>query len=121
MKTISSTSITSTNGVTLISCIGACRRARPRRPAPGLAGVVTLAAIAGSSSAQSGSHVDLARYDCGELVRKGFELLAEARGIRRELVVEHDGGNCRQETERGGKQGFRNARCDDGQIGVLGR
>ena len=45
MKMISSTSITSTNGVTLISCMGVCLRARLRRPPPGLAGGWTLAAM----------------------------------------------------------------------------
>jgi hypothetical protein len=38
IKMMSSTSITSTNGVTLISCMGLCLRARPRRPPPGRAG-----------------------------------------------------------------------------------
>jgi hypothetical protein len=45
MKMMSSTSITSTNGVTLISCMGVCLRARLRRPPPGLSGGWTLAAM----------------------------------------------------------------------------
>src|SRR5437763_6705996 len=87
MKTISSTSITSTNGVTLISCIGLCLRARLRRPPPGRCGVGMLAAM-GSIPLGSGAYVDLTRHDGRELVGEGFEPLAQARAVGRKLVVE---------------------------------
>ena len=65
MKMMSSTSITSTNGVTLISCIGACLRARLRRPPPGRCGVGMLAAMGSDPSRVVTWKLP---YLCGEVV-----------------------------------------------------
>src|ERR1043165_2870857 len=86
MKMMSSTSITSTKGVTLISCMGVCLRARLRRPPPGLDGGWTLAAMGALRC--SGAYVDLPRDDRRELVGKGFQSLTQPRRVGRELVVE---------------------------------
>src|SRR5262245_66449039 len=102
MKTMSNTSITSTKGVTLISCIGVWPRARPRRP-PLARPVLRLAPI---GFAPSGAHVDLARHDGGEFIGKGLEPLAQGRRVGGKLVVEDDRRDRRQQTERRGKQGL---------------
>src|SRR6185312_11411127 len=103
MKIISSTSITSTIGVTLISLIGALRprRRRPRPPPPP---IFTLAPMC------SGPHVDLTRYDRGELVGKGVQTLRDRRRIGGKFVVEDDGGNGGHQTERRCEQCFGDAR-----------
>src|SRR5919199_1834731 len=90
MKTISSTSITSTKGVTLISLIGLWRRARRGpRGAPRVAG-----------GPLSGSLVDLAGQDRRELVREALEAERLARHLARELVVGDGCRDGRQQPER---------------------
>src|SRR5262245_16321327 len=117
MKTMSNTSITSTKGVTLISCIGVWPRARPRRP-PLARPVLRLAPI--GSPLPPGAHVDLTRHNGGEFVGKGLEPLAERRGIGGKLVVEdHRRDRC-QEAEGRGKQRLGDARGDHGQVGIFG-
>src|ERR1700712_3555596 len=78
IKMISSTSMTSTIGVTLISAITAARR-RPRRPPPPdelamfIAMILTPPIV--SSSRRSRPLVDLARQDGQKLVGKPFQPL----------------------------------------------
>src|SRR3990170_5949693 len=113
MKMISSTSITSTMGVTLISCMGAWRWPRRllRRPPP--AACLRLIAIG------SAPDVDLARDDGREPVRQGLEPLVDLLRIGGELIVEDHRRNGCNEAEGGGEEGYGNARGHDREAGVL--
>src|SRR3954464_1093923 len=105
MKMISSTSITSTIGVTLISAITGLRRWR-RLPTA----IVGVAPPAPTWS-PSGRFVDLPRQDRGELVGEAFEPLCVLVHLRHELVIENrrrDGGN---KADRGREQGLGDAGC----------
>src|SRR5262245_16892449 len=115
MNTMSKTSITSTNGVTLISLMGTWRRDWRLRPPPAPPAAFKLAAIL---VPRSRPHVDLARNDRRELVGEGFQPLTEAGGIGRELVIKHHGRNCSEQPERGGEQGLRYARGHDGEARI---
>src|SRR5882724_370927 len=103
MKMISSTSMTSTIGVTLISAITGLRRCR-RRPA------VTPALAPPAPTVQpSSAFVDLPRQDRGEFVGKAFQPLRLLIHLGGELVIENrrrDGGN---EADRGREQGLGDA------------
>src|ERR1700758_4991306 len=104
MKMMSSTSITSTIGVTLISLIGCAERRRARRlesappscrPAPMVQTSCSL--------------VDLARQNGCELVGKAFEPRRVARNLAIEFVVENYGRNSGEQAERGGEQSLGDA------------
>src|SRR5437899_8476618 len=113
MKMISSTSITSTIGVTLISAITAARR-RPRRPPPppvepAMFIVMIWISRCARHLPSSRPLVDLAGQDGGKFVGEAFEPLRLAIHLGRELVIENgrrDGGD---ETDGGRKQRFRDA------------
>src|SRR4051812_48497629 len=111
MKMISSTSITSTIGVTLISLITARRPRRPRPPPPALIAIaLSLPAL-----------VDLPRQDRRELAGKALQALALPVHFGDELVVENgrrDGGN---QADCGRKQRLRDARRHHRQRGVFRR
>src|SRR5580700_8278094 len=111
MKTMSSTSITSTMGVTLISLMTARRRWR-RLP-------TWTVAIGLPAMAPSPPLVDLARQDRGELVGKSLKPLRLLVHLGDELVIENgrrDGGN---KADCGRKQRLRDARGDHRQGGTL--
>src|SRR5687768_6773177 len=106
MKMISSTSMTSTIGVTLISDIG---DRRPRRPAPRMGPIAIL-----------GIHLQLAAQGAVEAVGEALEAGLEAIDAVAEAVVgdhRRDGG---EQTDRGREQGLGDARGDDGEAGALG-
>src|SRR5215467_3017882 len=114
MKMMSSTSITSTIGVTLISLITARRRCR--RLEFDAAALAVLSPMAASSP-----FVDLPRQDRGEFVGKPFEALRLFVHLGSELVVENccrDGGH---QTDRGRKQRLRNAGRDYRKRGIFRR
>src|SRR5580658_4800163 len=103
MNTINSTSMTSTNGVTLISLITA--RRRPRR-LPVEATFSTLTAIGVPSPAL----VDLPRQDRREFVGETFQPHRLPVHLGDEFIIENrrrDGGN---EADCGREQRFRDAR-----------
>src|SRR5580700_1855363 len=97
MKTMSNTSMTSTNGVTLISLITTRRR---RLCLPAEAAPTTLPAISVPSTAL----VDLPRQDRREFVGEAFEAPRLPVHLGYEFIVENrrrDGGN---KADRGRKQ-----------------
>src|ERR1700741_702158 len=103
MKMMSSTSITSTIGVTLISLITARRRCRRLEfDAAALALLSPMTILS--------PFVDLPRQDRAEFVGKAFEALRLFVHLGSELVVEdrcRDGGH---QADRGSKQRLRDAR-----------
>ena len=111
MNTMSSTSITSTNGVTLISAIGRLRRRRPRpfgaltqqRPSAAAFSSSWRDRIAENSSAKRVEPVDI------------------AADVVDEVVVENHRRNRGEQAHRGGKQRFGDAGRDDGQRRVMAR
>src|SRR5580704_17732010 len=111
MKTMRSTSITSTMGVTLISLMTARRRWR-RLP-------TWTVAIGLPALAPSPPLVDLARQDRGELVGKSLKPLRLLVHLGDELVIENgrrDGGN---KADCGREQCFGDARRDHDQGRIL--
>src|ERR1700677_2677298 len=114
INTINSTSMTSTNGVTLISLMTA--RRRPRR-LPVRATFSTLTPIFVPSPAL----VDLPRQDRRELVGETLQPLRLPVHVSHEFIIENrrrDGGN---EADRGREQRLRDARRDHRERGVLRR
>src|SRR6266705_3385682 len=111
MKMIKSTSITSTKGVTLISLITGARRWR-RLPVG--------AALMLSPMVPSRALVDLPRQDGGELVGEPLQALRLLVHLGDELVIENGRRYGGHEADCGRKQGFRDARRDHRQRGVLG-
>src|SRR5215211_1088592 len=112
MKMISSTSITSTIGVTLISLITG---RRPRRPLP--AAPPALIPIASSFRPL----VDLPRQNRGKFPGETLQTLTVPGHFRNELVVENgrrDGGN---QADCGRKQRFRDAGGYHRKRGILRR
>src|SRR3954454_9101099 len=103
MKMISSTSITSTIGVTLISAITGLRRCR--RLPTATVGVAPPA----PTNFPSGRFVDLPRQDRGEFVGEAFQPLCLLVHLGNKLVIENrrrDGGN---KADRGREQGLGDA------------
>ena len=120
MKTISSTGIASTNGVTSVSLhrgvlAGAAAPAAARADRGGYAG------RHGRDTSGSGPHVDLSRDDGRELVGERLQPLAQPQKVGRELVIEDNRRNGGEQAQRGGEQRFRNARRHHRKIGVLRR
>src|SRR5580704_12295155 len=114
MNTINSTSMTSTNGVTLISLMTA--RRRPRR-LPVEATFSALIAILAPSPAL----VDLPRQDRRKLVGETLQPPRLPVHLSHEFIIENrrrDGGN---EANRGREQRFGDARSDHRERGVLRR
>src|SRR3954447_5257834 len=122
MKMISSTSITSTIGVTLISAITALRR--PRRAPPLAAPAPLIPMISGPQSPHtpplSAALIDLPRQDRGEFVGKTLEPLGLPVHLRSELIVENCRRNCGDQADCGGKKRLRDAGSHHRQRGVLG-
>src|SRR5580698_4019674 len=134
MKMMSSTSMTSTNGVTLISLMTA-RRRRPPRPRE--ADSITLPAMVPSpavpspavpSPAQSPhptgpspALVDLPRQDRGEFVGEPLQPLGLLVHLGGELIIENSRRNGGNEANCGCKQRFRDARRHHRQRSVLRR
>src|SRR5216683_3319284 len=121
MKMISSTSITSTIGVTLISAITA--RRRPRRPPPGEPAMF-IAMICSSSRwahtyRASRPFVDPARQDRGKFVGEPFQPLGLPIHLGGELIVEDSRRNGSDKADCRGKQRLRNARGHHRERGVL--
>src|ERR1700688_3718333 len=112
MKTMSNTSMTSTNGVTLISLM-TVRRRRPLLPLK--PDSMTLAAIFVPSPAL----VNLPRQDRREFVGEALEPLRLSVHLGRELIIENSRRNGGNEANRGRKQRFRNARRHHRKRGVL--
>src|ERR1700682_4844907 len=113
MKTMSNTSMTSTNGVTLISLMTARRR---RPPLPLDADSITLPAIVPSPAL-----VDLPRQDRGEFVGKTLQPLGLPVHLSGELIIENSRRNGGNEANCRRKQRLRNARRHHRQRGVLRR
>src|SRR3984957_18686718 len=123
MKTMSSTSMTSTNGVTLISLMTA-RRRRPCLPLD--ADAITLPAIVPSPAVPSPAVpspalVDLPRQDRGEFVGEPLQPLGLLVHLRGELIIENSRRNGGNEANCGCKQRLRDARRHHRQRGVLRR
>src|SRR6516164_1454613 len=115
MKTISSTNMTSTNGVTLISLMTGRRRRRPFPPDEAIP--ILPAAI----SSPHPAFVDLSGQDCREFVSKAFQPLRLPVHLTAEFIIENrrrDGGN---EANCGGEQRLRDARSDHRERGILRR
>src|SRR5215472_13841007 len=109
MKMISSTSITSTIGVTLISLITALRRCRLR---PRLLRIPYCIPA---------TRVDLPRQNGGELVREPLQALRLLVHFGTELVVENGRRYGGHEPDRSGKQGLRNPGRNDRKRRILRR
>src|SRR5580704_18128151 len=112
MKTMSSTSMTSTNGVTLISLM-TVRRRRP--PLPREADAITLPAMVPSPAVSphpspSPAIVDLPRQDRGEFVGEPLQPLGLLVHLGGELIIENSRRNGGNEANCGCKQRFRDAR-----------
>ena len=114
MKMMRSTSMTSTNGVTLISAIGEWRRVR--------------LAPARASDRRCGGDAHQAAWLRSSICRdriaansseKPSMRVAEPRHLRGELVVEHHRGNRGEQPERGGEQRLGDAGRDHGKVRVL--
>src|SRR3990170_141637 len=122
MKMISSTSITSTIGVTLISLITGwrwCFRLPTGTPFIAMRRSPSLARTTPSGAGPLGPLVDLARQDRSKLVGEAFKPLGLLVHLRRELVIENRRRYGRHEANRGRKQGFRDPRRDHRERGVL--
>src|ERR1700719_1010164 len=123
IKTMSSTNITSTNGVTLISLMTA-RRRRPCLPLD--ADAITLPAIVPSPAVPSPAVpspalVDLPRQDRGEFVGEPLQPLGLLVHLGGELIIENSRRNGGNEANCGCKQRFRDARRHHRQRGILRR
>src|SRR3954463_10380600 len=125
MKMISSTSITSMNGVTLISWASARSSSLPRARIPNRAPMTALlrgACGAGRATAaiETALKTSLAA-DQQQQLRRG---VAEQRAIRRDrtrqIIVDHARGDGRDQAERGRQQRLGNSRRDHGQVGGVG-
>src|SRR5689334_7017692 len=120
MKTISNTSMTSTNGVTLISLMTGRRRRWLRPPAAAIF-MLPAAISCPHPLPRSPTLVDLPRQDRRELVGKALEPLRLPVHLTTEFIIKNsrrDGGN---ETNCGGEQSLGDARRDHRQRGVLRR
>src|SRR5882757_839845 len=121
MKMISSTSMTSTIGVTLISAMTAARR-RPRLPPPAEPAMF-IAMILISRCVRhvppSRPLVDLARQDGRKLVGETFQPLRLPVHLGNELIVENSRRNGGDKADRGGKQRLRDAGGHHRQRGVF--
>src|SRR5829696_3908650 len=109
MKMISSTSITSTIGVTLISLITGRRPRRPRAAPP------ALIPIASSFRPL----IDLPRQNRGEFPGKALQTLAVPGYLGNELVVENGRRNGGNQADCGRKQRFRDTRRHHRERSVL--
>src|SRR4051812_31164356 len=122
MKIISSTSITSTIGVTLISAITALRR--PRRAPPLEAPAPLIPMISGPqlphTPSGSCSFIDLPRQDRGELVGGPLQALGLPVHLGDKLFVENCRRNGGDQADWGGKKRLRDAGGPHRQRGVLG-
>src|SRR3546814_10556891 len=103
MNTMSSTSMTSTKGVTLISLSGRYRRLAPRLPRRPLAGI-RVAAM------RSALLVQLARQDRAELAGEGLQQSGVAPEVVRQLVVADHRRNRGDQAERDRKSTRLNSR-----------
>src|SRR6185312_16211330 len=113
MKMISSTSMTSTIGVTLISLMTARRRCRRRL-------ISTVAPLAPPAPmVPSRALVDLTRQNGGKLVGKAFEPLRLLVHVGDKFVIENRRGYGGNKADRGGKQRLGNARRHHRERGVL--
>src|SRR5581483_4434270 len=120
MNTINSTSMTSTNGVTLISLMTGRRRRFARPPAAAMF-MLPAAIPCPRPIPRSPALVDLSRQDRRELVGESLKPLRLPVHLGRELIIENgrrDGGN---ETDRGCEQSLGDARGDHSERGVLRR
>src|SRR6266508_1968179 len=112
MKMISSTSMTSTIGVTLISAMTGRRRCR-RLPATAADSAFIAMPI------PSSPFVDLPRQDGGKLVGKPLQALGLFVHVGYELVIENSRRYGGDQANRGREQGLRDARGDHRQGGGL--
>src|SRR5580704_5948219 len=113
MKMMSSTSMTSTNGVTLISLMTG-RRRRPPLP-------LDAASITPPAMVPSPALVDLPRQDRRELVGEPLQPLGLLVHLGGELIIENSRRNGGNEANCGCKQRLRDARRHHRQRGVLRR
>src|SRR5215213_1150366 len=110
MKMMRSTSMTSMNGVILISLMTPrLPRRRRRRPPPcpcAMAEAIVIAAAASGRLRRVRVHalVDLARQDRRELVGEALEPRLQLRHLRLQLVVGEHRRDRREEPDRGRKQ-----------------
>src|SRR3954464_1831460 len=114
MKMISSTRITSMNGVTLISWVSAkSSPSCPRRIATGLL-------RRGPRNVRRGDALAIAADQAHHQRRAVREQRAIAADRAREHVVDHDRRNRGEQTERGREQRLSDPRRNDGKIGGVG-
>src|SRR5262249_48674384 len=114
MKMMSSTRITSMNGVTLISCW--MSRSSPLERCP------SRTPMAAPRCALQGAYMDaLSATDHQEKLRRGvIQDGAIAADDADEVIVDHDCGDCCDEPHRGRKQRFGNAGRYNREIGGVG-
>src|SRR6202040_3160551 len=138
MKTMSSTSMTSTNGVTLISLMTARRRRpclpldadaitlpamvpSPAVPSPAVPSPAVPSPAVPSPTVPSPALVDLPRQDRGEFVGEPLQPLGLLVHLGGELIIENSRRNGGNEANCGCKQRFRDARRHHRQRGILRR
>src|SRR3954451_19969561 len=113
MKMISSTRMTSMNGVTLISCVSA-------KSASSSSSVFAIEkAIALLRRARMGADmgaIEIARQESQGRARRSADQFQVALGDTRKVIVDDHGRDCRGEAERGGKQRLGDTRSDNGKI-----
>src|ERR1700712_3630873 len=108
MKMISSTSITSMNGVTFISCASTRSSFVPRARAPSRA--VMIALLRGAWDVRLADLKAALAADQQQHLRRGVAKQRAICGDRAcQIVVDHDRGYCRDQAERGSQQRFGDA------------
>src|SRR5689334_18855872 len=115
MKMISSTSMTSTIGVTLMSLMTPWRR---WRRLPTAFPTVPLMPMRSGPRAHS-ALVDLPRQDGGKLVGEPLHPVCLLVHLGREFIIKNGRRYGRHEADRGGEQGLGDARGDHRQRGIL--
>src|SRR5690606_38569809 len=125
MKMISSTSMTSTSGVTLISDSGRFfARLRPRTrppPAPPAPMPISAPPRVDGRLGHRGAVAQTAGHRGLQLVGEALEPAGELGRVDRELVVGDIGRDGRRQADGGGEQGLGDGRRHRGQVGVAGR
>src|SRR5262245_27524108 len=118
MKMISSTSITSMNGVTLISWLSA-KSPSSSNSLPAIETAIALLRRCARHRAADMGAVEIARQQPRGRARGAVDQFEIALRHPREVVVDDDRRDRGDEADRGCKQCFGDARRHDGKVGGL--
>src|SRR3954451_2738946 len=118
MKMIRSTSMTSMNGVTLISCASANSSSSSNPPSAIEAPMALLRRARMRAGTDMGA-VEIARQQPASRARRAAHPFEIGFGHPRKMVVDDDGGDRRDQADSGGEQRLGDARRDHGEIGGL--